>query len=176
MIYQIATRDDAENINNMRNHLDVRQYLHSPICHTLKNCTEWIENIYHSSSSERIAIYTDPPETETLSYNPFVGLFRIDEIDALNNTCYVGLDINPSQQGKGYASIIYKHMLNELFELRNMRIIYLEVLSHNETAIHIYKKLGFMECGRFPRKIVRFGREIDSCVMYIDRKMLIQNE
>ncbi len=48
---------------------------------------------------------------------------------------------------------------------RGLRVIVLSVFATNERAIHVYEKVGFVKCGRVPRKHFHRGRYVDEIIM-----------
>jgi RimJ/RimL family protein N-acetyltransferase len=54
------------------------------------------------------------------------------------------MDIAVEHRGKGYAIPAYDLLINELKTKYSLNQLYLEVLSNNHRAKHIYDKLGFV--------------------------------
>lgn len=48
---------------------------------------------------------------------------------------------------------------------RGLRVLVLSAFSSNRRAIHVYEKLGFVECGRVPQRHFWDGRYVDEVVM-----------
>ena len=46
-----------------------------------------------------------------------------------------------------------------------LKTVQLEVFANNPRAIHVYERTGFKESGRIPKKMLRYGKFIDSIVM-----------
>lgn len=72
-----------------------------------------------------------------------IGYFRTSEVDLVNKTMYVGMDIAPEHRGKGYATKGYEVFIDKLKNEYGFLKLYLEVLASNKRAINIYNKLGF---------------------------------
>lgn len=119
----------AEDINFF---LEVRNlcapFLHNNTKFTLEQSKKWFKhtpNIYYIVEID----------------NNSIGYFRTSNYKL--NTCYIGMDIHPIYQGKGFSQMLYPMFMDMLFSNHNINLFYLEVLSTNKRAIHIYKKLGF---------------------------------
>jgi RimJ/RimL family protein N-acetyltransferase len=48
---------------------------------------------------------------------------------------------------------------------RGLKILVLSVFATNERAIHVYEKVGFVKCGRVPRKHFHRGKYVDEIIM-----------
>lgn len=150
-------------------------HLHTPELYSEYQTRLWLENL--PKSSKRFLVVSDKDFTFTrnnLEYtwhkDSLAGIVRIDQIDEIYRTCYVGLDIFDHFRGAGLSRPIYQKILSYLFDDLNMRVLYLEVLASNAKAIHVYEKIGFKFCGKFPGKIVRGGAAIDSLIYYYEQK------
>jgi ribosomal-protein-alanine N-acetyltransferase len=56
------------------------------------------------------------------------------------------IGVNPQYQGKGIASQLMAHLV-EQSQTRGAENIFLEVRASNQAAIHLYNKVGFCEMG-----------------------------
>ena len=65
-------------------------------------------------------------------------------------------------QGLGYEMI--RVLLSESRKI-GIQIVSLEVFENNPRAIHLYEKLGFKQTGRYPKKVIRDGKFIDTIIM-----------
>jgi RimJ/RimL family protein N-acetyltransferase len=110
----------------------------------------WFQALSKSRTSRRYAVR----ETAT---GEFVGVFRIDEIDEINGSACVGLDITAEKRGNGYAPEIYGYFFDYFFEQRHLHRLYLAVLEINDVARNLYTKLGFTEEGRSREALFRDG-------------------
>ena len=122
------TYDDLEFFLETRN--ECKDFLHNNSKFTLDDCKEWfkeIEGEYYLIKNNDIKI----------------GYFRTSKFNEINKSIYVGSDININHRGKGFAKKIYSLLLQHLKEKYDIKIFHLEVLSHNEVGVSLYKKLGF---------------------------------
>lgn len=99
--------------------------------------------------------------------NQLIGYFRVSDWSKKNKNLYIGADIHPDFRGRGIASRVYPSFMKFLFLERDLNKISLEVLSTNERAHHLYKKLGFRYDGTKRQEIMKNGRWIDSIMMSI---------
>ena len=158
--WRIADAQDASWIYQMRCDDEIRLNIHTVDRFTRKQCEDWLINL--SNTSQRLVIMDNGDRP--------VGLFRIDNIDYQNQNCCFGLDILKEHRGQGHAIPIWQMMMDEWFNNRNMHMIWLEVLSTNPRATHIYEKLGFKHDGKFRDAVFRQGQWIDSIFMSIKHK------
>lgn len=91
-----------------------------------------------------------------------VGYMRTSQWDDANRHVYVGLDLHADHRGKGLAEQAYLAFLRFLFDDCGLNKVSLEVLSHNERAQRLYRRLGFVLEGVKRQEIWRDGRWLDS--------------
>ncbi len=77
---------------------------------------------------------------------------------------HLGLTILADYRGKGIGREMVKVLLLEARRV-GLKSIEVEFLSTNDAAIRTYRKAGFKEVGRIPRKVFRDGRFFDSVIM-----------
>jgi RimJ/RimL family protein N-acetyltransferase len=77
-----------------------------------------------------------------------VGRCLIFREDALSRHAEVGIALLPEARGKGIGTEAMRQLVEFAFIRRNLRRVYLWVLSSNAAGIASYKKLGFVEEGR----------------------------
>jgi len=121
----------------------------------------WFENLQSSNVSARWIVECK---------NTKIGVIRIDDIDLLNKSVRIGLDIHESFRGKGHAKKIYKLIFEYWFEKKNMNRLWLMVAEFNTIAYNLYKKLDFIEEGRAKQALLRDGKYHDYIMMSILRK------
>ncbi len=94
-----------------------------------------------------------------------IGYFRLSNHDALARTLYVGADLHPSFRGRGLGRAAYEAFLPLVKQWYDLGAVKLEVLSHNDVALALYRSLGFVEIERKVGAALRGGRPVDSIVM-----------
>lgn len=86
-----------------------------------------------------------------------LGYLRITEIDHKNKSMCVGGDIIEEESGKGYGREMYKLILELGFNVWGMHRLWLLVLEKNERARRLYKKMGFVEEGKYRESVYKSG-------------------
>lgn len=76
----------------------------------------------------------------------------------------LGLAILPQFRGRGIGREMVRTLVKES-RTRGLKTIYVEFLSTNTAALHTYEKAGFEKSGRFPGKVSRQGKFLDSIIM-----------
>ena len=94
--------------------------------------------------------------------------FQIKSGDQEHRVGAIGIVVKNVYRNLGIGTEIMKTLLEQaaLFGLRTMTV---NVLATNKRAIHVYKKVGFVESGLVPEKHFRQGRLIDEVVMKADQ-------
>jgi len=87
----------------------------------------------------------------------------------------IGADVHPDHHRRGYAFEAYTLFLHYLFKIRDLNKVSLEVLSNNEGAIALYKRLGFVVEGTKREEILRGGKYLDSIIMSMLRSEFKKN-
>lgn len=98
-----------------------------------------------------------------------VGYFRVSDVSVGSRRLLAGADIHSNFRGQGIGYRAWKEFLDLFFLELNWNKISLEVLSTNERAYNLYKKLGFVLEGKKREEVWRADSWIDSIVMSILR-------
>lgn len=98
-----------------------------------------------------------------------VGIGRITDIDYINRTACVGLDIYRPWRGAGYGSKYFNLLVGYCFNVLNLYRLWLLVLEDNGAAIKIYSKAGFAPEGVMRKHIFKNGTRKDYILMGILR-------
>lgn len=120
----------------------------------------WWSGISKSKSQQWFCIIKE-------NYENVIGVLRFQNIDQINKSIEIGADIFPNYRDQGYGKKAYKMALEYLFQHFNMHCVYLHVAEFNKTAIELYKRAGFVETGRIPKSIFRYGKYWDKIIMCI---------
>jgi GNAT superfamily N-acetyltransferase len=122
------TKSDLPFLNTLRN--SCRNNLHDNTEYTLEQTIEWFN-----------------------TKNPQFYIVKLDRLDIayirtslVDCELYIGMDLLEEYRGKGFGVKIYNQFLEDLYK-RDDWPVFLEVLSFNENAYRLYKKLGFKEVG-----------------------------
>jgi RimJ/RimL family protein N-acetyltransferase len=140
--------DDLPKFLEIRN--QSTEFLHNDTNFTLDNTIKWFKD-------EKPLFYT------IKLGDKMIGYFRTSNLE--NDSIYIGCDIDPSFRGYKLGQMVYNDFMPIIYDKFNLKNIKLEVLSTNSRAIHLYNKLGFIQIGVSPEKIIRNGLEIDSIIM-----------
>jgi len=97
----------------------------------------------------------------------FLGLYNINY---RHRHAEFAIMIHPSHQGKGYAEKASRLLIEYSFNQLNLHKLYLDVVKHNEKAIHIYQKIGFETEGELKQQYFIDGQYYDSYQMGLLRK------
>ena len=98
-----------------------------------------------------------------------LGLITLRDVDWVNRTAMFGLWLAPEAQGHGIGTEACGQMVDVAFGRLNLRKLALDVLSGNDRAIAMYRRLGFAEEGRFVEEIYADGRYDDVIRMALTR-------
>lgn len=80
--------------------------------------------------------------------NNFLGVCSLTKVNKINRGAFLGVAIyNPEDHNKGFGTDAVRCLLKIGFENINLHRIELHVYEFLESAIHIYKKVGFKEVG-----------------------------
>lgn len=95
-----------------------------------------------------------------------IGTVYLRDIDHTNNNAEFGIYIGEEvERGKGYGSEALKLICEYGFTKLKLHKISLRVLSSNEIAINVYKKLGFVEEGCFKDQVFVDGEYLSVIFM-----------
>lgn len=154
--FKKITIDDIPFVNSVRN-CYAKEFLHTDRQYTLEESYDW----FSKTNPDFWIIYKDDLR---------VGYFRLSNYSSENRNIYIGADISEEFSGQGIATESYKKFIPFIFEKYNLNKISLEVLSTNERAIHLYKKLGFKLDGVKREEILKKEIFVDSILMSILKK------
>lgn len=74
----------------------------------------------------------------------------------------LALSVGRPWQGRGYGAEALRWLAGWAFDYGNMHSVYLQTSSLNERAIHVYKKVGFVEDGRDREAVYLAGQWLDT--------------
>jgi len=102
----------------------------------------------------------------------FAGIIELIDINFIHRTAEIQIIIKSNFQGQGLAETAMLKGLDYAFNILNMHKVFLYVDAENHKALHIYKKLGFVQEGVLRRQFFVEGKYHDSIVMGIFREEL----
>lgn len=152
--FRSIQEEDFGIINRIRN--QSTEYLHDDRKFSEESTKNWIKE-------------TKPDWYAILLDGEMIGYFRLSNYSRENRNIYIGADIEESHRGKGLGYQSYLSMMSNLFTTRKLNKITLEVLSTNERAYKLYRKLGFSVEGTKRQEVWRNDTWVDSIIMSITR-------
>jgi RimJ/RimL family protein N-acetyltransferase len=145
---------DLEDVRNLHNEDTVLSQL-SDMTYVTKEMQDlWFENLSKSSKSFRYVC-------RSIVDGELIGVFRVDNMDAINKSVMVGLDIALEYRRKGYATEVYEFFINYFFETKSFHRLYLSTLESNFAGQSLYLNLGFVLEGVQKEAIWRNGAYIN---------------
>jgi RimJ/RimL family protein N-acetyltransferase len=105
---------------------------------------EWVKEINEKRKKGESFIFAIVNKTT----DEFLGVCSLTKVNKINKGAFMGVAIyNPEDHNKGFGTDAVKCLLKIGFDILNLHRIELHVYEFLESAIHIYKKLGFKEVG-----------------------------
>ncbi len=124
----------------------------------------WIEHLYRGYPPREVVFAI---EVE----GKVVGTVSLHDINWTSRHGTFSIVIwNTEYHGKGIGTEATSLMLRYAFEYLNLHRVKLEVYEYNEVGLHIYKKLGFVEEGRWRKQRYLKGKYYDVVLMGILRE------
>ncbi|MFA6361837.1 MAG: GNAT family N-acetyltransferase, partial [Candidatus Shapirobacteria bacterium] len=86
---------------------------------------------------------------------------------ATNHVGDFGITVAKKFRGEGIGKKLMELVIQKSIEnIKDLKIITLEVFGNNPIAQNLYKKMGFIEYGRLPGGLKRQGEFVDEILMY----------
>ncbi len=145
---------------NWLNDSDVYRFMQSGGDYTLEMLTEFLLD---TEKNEKLfwAIHLK-------SNNKHIGNIKIDPVSFNHGFAEYGIMLGEKMEwGKGYGNEASKRVLDFCFEELNLRKICLGVVADNDSAVALYKKLGFEVEGRYKNHAKYDGKYKDIIRMAI---------
>jgi len=127
--------------------------------HTRESETDWLaRSLTNLEKDKHIAIVAeaDGRVVGSCELNPRPG--RMSHVASL------GISVKDGYREKGIGQEMMRELEKQAPKL-GLESIYLEVFSTNDRAIHVYRKMGYVETGRIPACIKYRGGYVDSVIM-----------
>jgi len=97
--------------------------------------------------------------------NAVVGYVQLANIDTVHRHAALGICIASAQHGTGVAAEACRGLFAYALHTLGLRKIVLEVLAGNDRAVRFYKKIGFVEAGRWRDHFLQDQRWHDVLLM-----------
>lgn len=124
---------------------------------------EWFER-NSKASDDNVAFAIETLEGEHIGFS---GMHRINWRDGVATTGTVIGAVG--QWGRGFGSDAARVRTRYAFEVLGLRYLVSAVLEGNERSLGMLKKAGYVECGRYPKRIWKRGRYVDEILLYLAR-------
>ena len=97
-----------------------------------------------------------------------IGYVQIGNIDPIHRAARLGIRIGEEvNRGRGYGSDVLPLAIDYCWRHLNLSRIALSVFTHNDAAIRLYRKAGFMQEGVFRQAVFIDGQWVDVMVMAV---------
>ncbi|GAF15803.1 LOW QUALITY PROTEIN: acetyltransferase [Bacillus sp. JCM 19046] len=145
--------EDIPTYHEWRNDIEVMQTTNLDLDrYSVEETKQFVETVILGSQQSKTYILEERDEKQR------IGITSLIHVDYKNRNAECIIDIGHKEYwGKGYATEALQLLLDYAFLELNMHRIALRVFSFNEKAIHVYKKIGFIEEGRSRESIYRNG-------------------
>ena len=131
--------EDLNFLLNLRWQKEVMNYLiHDPI--SSKNQMDWFNNIKKTDLALSIFIKQD-------NELRIIGTIGLYEINTRHQRAIWRIRLDPTQQGKGYATEAINLILDYGFNTLNLNKIISDSFAYNEAIVNLTLKLGFKQEG-----------------------------
>lgn len=120
---------------------------------TYEDLWSWYEELQESDNEVFYSIY----DQQTNQWLGFVSLIDLNEVEQEG---WLVIGLIEGARGKGIGQDSLSNFLKEAFK-KGIKIVKLSVLSHNQRAIKLYKKLGFKLEMIYPRNLYPNVFEVD---------------
>jgi UDP-4-amino-4,6-dideoxy-N-acetyl-beta-L-altrosamine N-acetyltransferase len=154
-------RQDAEDVVRMRAEPGVQAQLFSERPPTMDEHLNWLAGIQARDDRHEFVI------VERTSGRS-VGTIGLSHIDRAHRRAEYGILIGePGSRGKGLAAEASRLLLGYAFGTLGLRRVYLHVLTRNEDALRLYRRVGFQLEGVLRQHIRKGDEFLDVAVMAI---------
>lgn len=131
-------REDLRFVHQLDNNASVMRYWFEEPYEAFVELSDLYDKHIHDQSERRFVV--------TFNGNN-AGLVELVEINHIHRRAEFQIIISPEFQGKGLASRAAKMAMDYGFTVLNLYKLYLIVDKENAKAVHIYRKLGFIQEG-----------------------------
>lgn len=154
---------DLAAINKWRNDREVTGYLGSPFRYISQEVDGAWLNSYFSSRSNTVRLAICERTSGSI-----MGAVYLLSIDWVSRNCEFAIWIGEKKcQGQGVGTFATQEALYHAFRDLNLNRVYLTVLSENNRAIELYRKIGFSIEGTLRQAVYKDGNYADMLQMSI---------
>lgn len=149
-------REDLRFVHQLDNNANVMRYWFEEPYEAFVELTALYDQHIHDQTERRFVVVANGTNA---------GLVELVEINHVHRRAEFQIVIAPEQQGKGLAMHATKLAMDHGFGVLNLHKIYLIVDQDNDTAIHVYEKLGFQVEGVLRQEFFVNGQYRDATRM-----------
>ena len=121
---------------------------------TEQNEREWFNKAISNISNKRLIFTVVFKEKDEV-----IGYFQLTEVNFINKNAMLGIVIGEEEyRGQGLGKEIMELGINYGFKSLGLLKISLDVINENNSAINLYKKMGFVEEGVFKNQFFFDGK------------------
>jgi len=144
------------------------------VLHNDEETLRWLTDIFHVTKEEQHAWFIKMSASRNVrryvainkELNQIIGVARLDEIDLVNKSALIGVDISAEFRRQGFAYELYNCLMDYAFNSLNLHRLSLVTLESNVGAQELYLKLGFKQEGILTEAILRNGNYANLICMY----------
>jgi ribosomal-protein-alanine N-acetyltransferase len=148
---------DLEEARILHNHIETLRWLSDTSVVSPEQQLNWFKSLEKSETSKRWVV-------REKKNNYLVSVIRIDQIDKINNSLLIGLDVHNDYRRVGIATEIYKKLIPYLFHNYKLNRLSLVTISTNLAAVALYKSLGFLQEGILRKAFYRDNTYVDGVI------------
>ena len=157
---------DLRFVHQLDNNASVMRYWFEEPYEAFVELSDLYDKHIHDQSERRFVI----------SFNGNnAGLVELVEINHIHRRAEFQIIISPEYQGKGLATRAAKLAMDYGFTVLNLYKLYLIVDKENAKAIHIYRKLGFIQEGELIHEFFVNGEYRNTIRMCIFQHQYLEN-
>ena len=150
------TLEDLDSRIEWINHPSISENMYFELPATYEKTLKWFLQL--DSRPNRIDLVAK-------SYTRLLSMFGLTDIDLINSKAELYIMINPKFQGMGIGQKITKWLLNYSFSILSLNKVYLYTDVTNQSALNLYKKVGFFQEGILRSDKLKNGILNDRIVM-----------
>lgn len=95
------------------------------------------------------------------------GCIDLYNYDPLNRRCAVGIMVATEYRRQGYALAMLRELSTFAVQNSQLHTLYADIAATNTASIALFRKAGYVECGRFKEWLYVDGRYIDTIRMQL---------
>lgn len=135
--------NDIEKLTEIRNNVHLQSKLLSRVRGSnFAKTKSWLQSRSETPSTLLLVIADKKTDTP-------LGYIQIVDIDPIDQTAKLGICLVHEAQGKNIGHEVLLLTLKYLYNNFLLRKITVEVAEDNNIAIKCYKKIGFIQCGKY---------------------------